>query len=184
LISALWRGVSRRLVAGHVPLVAIGVAGGLAVGLSLGKARRRRTGGGVLSQRLGLGVSDDASASSPGGWLGASVRRGLRRGSVRAVLGGLDGRVLREHRVVCGQAVCIGRLGRCACSRPGSTVSSGPEIAPLAHPARACRRGVAQVVQLGAPDIAAGRQLDALDLRRVHREHALDADAEKTACAP
>jgi hypothetical protein len=37
----------------------------------------------------------------------------------------------------------------------------------------------AQVVELGAPDVAAGGDLDALDLRRVHGERALHADAER-----
>jgi hypothetical protein len=37
---------------------------------------------------------------------------------------------------------------------------------------------IAQVVELGAPDVAAGGDLDALDLRRVHGERPLDADAE------
>src|SRR5215510_9404877 len=36
----------------------------------------------------------------------------------------------------------------------------------------------AEVVQLGAVDVALHRALDALDLRRVHRERALHADAE------
>src|SRR5450759_1477855 len=37
---------------------------------------------------------------------------------------------------------------------------------------------VAQVVQLGAPDVTAGHNLDLLDDRAVQREGALDADAE------
>ena len=37
---------------------------------------------------------------------------------------------------------------------------------------------LAQVVELGAADVAAGGDLDALDLRRVHGERALHADAE------
>ena len=36
----------------------------------------------------------------------------------------------------------------------------------------------AQVVELRAPDVAAGGDLDPLDLRRVHRERALHTDAE------
>ena len=64
-----------------------------------------------------------------------------------------------------------------SCSSPGSIASSGPGVAALAH-AGALADAVAQVVELRAPHVAARGQLDALDLRRVQREHALDADAE------
>ena len=87
-----------------------------------------------------------------------------------------------------------------ACSTPSTTVSSAVRpsasvasvglvqqpgldrllrtgVAALAH-AGALADAVAQVVELGPPHVAARRQLDALDLRRVHREHALDADPE------
>ena len=50
-------------------------------------------------------------------------------------------------------------------------------VAALAH-AGALADAAAQVVELRAPDVAAGGDLDLLDLRRVHRERALDADAE------
>ena len=50
-------------------------------------------------------------------------------------------------------------------------------VAALAH-AGALADAAAQVVELGAPDVAAGGDLDPLDLRRVHRERALHADAE------
>src|SRR5688572_385551 len=53
-----------------------------------------------------------------------------------------------------------------------------PHVAALAH-ARALADAAAQVVELRAPDVAAGGDLDPLDLRRVHRERALDADAER-----
>src|SRR3954452_4365252 len=50
-------------------------------------------------------------------------------------------------------------------------------VAALAHP-RALADAAAQVVELGAPDVAAGGELQSLELRRVQRERALDADAE------
>ena len=50
-------------------------------------------------------------------------------------------------------------------------------VAALAD-AGALADATAQVVELGPPDVAAGGDLDALDLRRVHRERALHADAE------
>src|SRR5215213_1678769 len=50
-------------------------------------------------------------------------------------------------------------------------------VAPLPHP-RALADAAAQVVQLGAPHVAACGDLDALNLRRVQRERALHADAE------
>src|SRR5215217_42429 len=50
-------------------------------------------------------------------------------------------------------------------------------VAALAY-ARTLADAAAQVVELGAPDVAAGGDLDPLDLRRVHGERALDADAE------
>src|SRR4051812_3582730 len=50
-------------------------------------------------------------------------------------------------------------------------------VAPLAH-AGALADATAQVVELGAADVAASGHLDLLDLRRVQRERALDADAE------
>src|SRR5688572_22375938 len=53
-----------------------------------------------------------------------------------------------------------------------------PHVAALAH-TRALADAAAQVVKLRAPDVAAGGDLDPLDLRRVHRERALDADAER-----
>ena len=54
----------------------------------------------------------------------------------------------------------------------------GAGVAALAD-AGALADPVAQVVELGATDVAAGGDLDLLDLRRVHGERALDADAER-----
>ena len=45
--------------------------------------------------------------------------------------------------------------------------------------AGATAHAVAEVVELGAADVAAGGDLDLLDLRRVHGERALHADAER-----
>jgi hypothetical protein len=53
----------------------------------------------------------------------------------------------------------------------------GTGVAALAD-AGALADAAAQVVELRAPDVAAGGDLDALDLGRVHGERALDADAE------
>src|SRR4051794_31298256 len=49
----------------------------------------------------------------------------------------------------------------------------------LLAPARALSDPPAQVVQLGAVDVADRADLDPLDLRRVQRERPLDADAER-----
>src|SRR5262249_42519469 len=54
----------------------------------------------------------------------------------------------------------------------------GTGVAALPHPG-ALADALAQVVELGAAHVAAGRDLDALDLGRVHRERALDPDAER-----
>jgi len=50
-------------------------------------------------------------------------------------------------------------------------------VAALAH-TRALADAIAQVVELRAAHIASRGELDPLDLRRVHREHALDTDAK------
>ena len=73
--------------------------------------------------------------------------------------------------------------------RPLSRSSSGPysrlaldghlgtRVAALAHPGPLAD-AVAQVVELRAAHVTAGRDLDPLDLRRVQRERPLDTDAE------
>src|SRR6185295_16787239 len=53
----------------------------------------------------------------------------------------------------------------------------GAGVPALAH-AGALADALAQVVELGAPDVTAGGDVDLLDLRRVQRERPLDADAE------
>ena len=65
-----------------------------------------------------------------------------------------------------------------SCSRPACDDLLRADVAALAD-AGALADPAAQVVELGAPDVAAGGDLDPLDLRRVHRERALHADAER-----
>ena len=62
--------------------------------------------------------------------------------------------------------------------QPGLDDLLGADVAALADPG-ALADAVAQVVELGAADVAAGGDLDLLDLRRVHGERALHADAER-----
>ena len=71
------------------------------------------------------------------------------------------------------------RLGLAAgsCSSPASTSCLRAGVAALAH-AGALADAAAQVVELGPAHVTAGGDLDALDLRRVHGERALHADAE------
>ena len=113
--------------------------------------------------RLGLG----------GDGIGGGRLRGLGRGLLR--LDSLGDRLLRGgalgiHRR--GLAVAVGPVEQLALD--GHLGSGGPALAhagALADPA-------AQVVELGATHVAAGRHLDPLDLRGVQRERPLHADAE------
>src|SRR3954451_1272564 len=110
-----------------------------------------------------------------GGGLGRSL--GLRSLSGLGDLGSL-----RQSLRVDGVARNLGVRGR---SHLGGRVVEQAAlddllrtgVAALAHP-RALADAAAQVVELGAPDVTAGRDLDPLDLRRVQRERALDAHAE------
>src|SRR4051794_40260918 len=112
-----------------------------------------------------------------GGGLGLS--RGLRLRGLRSLR---DLRSLRQRLLVHSLAWNLGVRGR---SRLGGGVVQQAAlddllragVPALAHP-RALADAAAQVVELGAPDVAAGGDLDPLDLRRVQRERALDADAE------
>src|SRR3954447_17496222 len=70
-----------------------------------------------------------------------------------------------------------GRLGRGVVQDAALDHFLGTGVAALAD-AGALADTAAQVVQLGAPHIAAGRDLDPLDLGRVQRERALDTHAE------
>src|SRR5215210_5105214 len=108
----------------------------------------------------------------------------------RGVVGALGGRLgrvgrgrLLERLRVDGLARHLGvRSGRFG--RRGIVQEAGLDdllrlarVATLAH-TRALADAAAQVVELGAAHVAAGGDLDALDLRRVQRERALDAHAE------
>src|SRR3954465_9858178 len=112
-----------------------------------------------------------------GGGLGLS--RGLRLRGLRSLR---DLRSLRQRLLVHGLAWNLGVRGR---SRLGGGVVQQAalddllrtRVAALAHPG-ALADAAAQVVELGAPDVTAGGDLDLLDLRRVQRERPLDTNAE------
>src|SRR3954471_21851384 len=117
--------------------------------------------------------ADEALGNSGRAVVGAG---GGRLGGVR--LGGLVERLrvdgLARHL---GVRSCCG-LGRGIVQEASlDDLLRLPGVAPLAHP-RALADAAAQVVELGSAHVAAGGDLDALDLRRVHRERALHADAE------
>src|SRR5204863_430589 len=77
------------------------------------------------------------------------------------------------------RAVAQGRLGLelgdGVVQQPGLDALLRARVAALTH-AGTLADALAQVVELRAPDVAASGDLDALDLRRVHRERALHAD--------
>src|SRR5262249_35086599 len=86
-----------------------------------------------------------------------------------------------DHRLVRGHAL---RVGRCNGRELGAVGEQtgldrllGAGVSPLAHTG-ALADATPQVVELCPAHIPAGGQLDALDLRRVHGEGALDADPE------
>src|SRR4051794_23041000 len=118
--------------------------------------------------------ADEALGTSGRGVVGALG--GGRRGGVRP--GGLVER-LRVDRLARHLGVRRrGGLGRGIVQQPRlHDLLRLPGVAALAH-AGALADATAQVVQLGAPHVAAGGDLDALDLWRVQRERALHADAE------
>src|SRR5690349_14930907 len=96
---------------------------------------------------------------------------------------GLDGFGLGESLLVHGLARHLvvdrrrgGRRGGVEDAALDHFLRTG--VAALAD-AGALADTAAQVVELGAPDVTAGGDLDLLDLRRVQRERALDADAER-----
>ncbi len=115
--------------------------------------------------------------------VGANVLGWLRRvGTLLArdrlrLRGGVEALALAvtvRHRSVLLGGV-VGLLG--GVQQAGLDRRLGADVAALAHAGRLAD-AVAQVVQLGAAHVAAGGDLDPLDLRRVQRERALDADAE------
>src|SRR4051795_13671403 len=71
-----------------------------------------------------------------------------------------------------------GRLGGGIVEQPRLDDLLGLTGVPALAHTRALADPAAQVVELGPPDVAAGGDLDALDLRRVQRERALHAHAE------
>ena len=135
-------------------------------------------GRGILGQRLGLNVLGRLAVwlCGRGALLGRLARCVRLRRLLARLLRSLYGCVLLEHGLLCGQAVGVGRLfGLVQQTRLDRLFRA--RVATLAH-ASALADAVAQVVQLGAAHVASRGDLDALDLRRVHGEHALNADAE------
>src|SRR5215213_7522617 len=117
--------------------------------------------------------ADEPLANSGGGVVGAAGGRlgGVRLGSVVERLR-VDG--LARHLGVRGRR----DLGRGIVQQSGlDDLLHLARVAALAD-AGALADTAAQVVELGPAHVAAGGDLDALDLRRVHRERALHADAE------
>src|SRR5215475_12850447 len=105
-------------------------------------------------------VSAATSGCPPG--LGGTVARlqpGLSSGSIRTLAAGVT-RPWQQHARRGGARGLLGRRG----------------FAPLADPGGLAAQ-VAEVVQLGATDPAAGHDLDLVDGRGVHREGPLHADA-------
>src|ERR1035437_448473 len=156
--SASWRTwcrCSRRLVAGLS--ARLGLAG---FGGGIGRLGDRVTGvGGRLGGCTGLPLRGDALP------LCDSLV------PARLLLDDLGDRLLRGHPLgVRG----LGRLG-VEQARLNRLLRTG--VATLAH-TRALADPVTQVVELRPANVAAGSELDALDLGRMHREHALDANAE------
>src|SRR4051812_33325341 len=114
-----------------------------------GLARLLVTGGGGLDVRGRLGV----------GRLGLFERLRVDRVAGHLIVrsgGGLGGRVVQQAAL-------------------DDLLRAG--VPALAH-AGALADAAAQVIELGAPHVAAGGHLDLLDLRRVQGKRALDADAE------
>ena len=125
-----------------------------------GASRRRAPRAGLVAAASLGGGASSAAAVSPRPRPPRRPRRPPRRASLGELLLAGARRVVGRHR-----ALDVGLL-------------LGARPAALAHP-RAAADPVAQVVELGAADVAAGRHLDPLDLRRVQRERALHADAER-----
>ena len=141
----------------------------------------------------------DQRAAGRGGFpcfgLARHYREPMRLAAVFAGLGvgrlggrvGLGGRGVRgvglgERLLVDGLArhlgvLCRGGLGRGIVEQTALDDLLRAGVAALAD-AGALADTAAQVVELGAADVTAGGDLDALDLRRVHGERPLYADAE------
>src|SRR4051794_25385633 len=121
-------------------------------------------------------ADDDPFFVATGRLPGLLVTGGVRRRRRVHRLGLLER--LLVHRVARNLGVGRrGRLGRRVVEQAALDDLLRPGVAALAH-AGALADPAAQVVELGAPDVAAGRHLDLLDLRAVQGERSLDADAE------
>src|SRR5215208_2985878 len=116
----------------------------------------------VFTGLLGLVVGD-----------GLGLRRGLDLGRL-----GLGERLLVDRLAWDLRVRLRGRLGGGIVQQARLNRLLRADVAALAHP-RALADAPAEVVELGAPDVAARGHVDLLDLRRVHRERALHADAER-----
>ena len=177
----------RRLHAGGVAggNASLGVAG---IGGGIGGARRLALACGVPRARcpsaLSLAAAHRRSAAASAS--GSTSRRRcpgrLRPGSCASGcslgrLCSLPRSARLGDRLLGGHAIGVGRAASRLVQQARLDRLLGAGVAALAH-TRALADTVAQVVELRAPHVAARGQLDALDLGRVHREHALDADAE------
>src|SRR4051794_9142052 len=130
-------------------LLLLGVAGGLGVGLG---------GRGRLGGRLAAGLG------------GRGVRRlDLRHDLLDRRAVGVDGALARGRLGL--------ELGGGVVQQTGLDDLLGADVAALPD-AGGLADAVAEVVQLGATHVTAGGDVDLLDLRRVHGERALHADAE------
>src|SRR4051812_12299865 len=170
----------RRRLSGHRRRSRRGRVGGSFVGCTVGSLRVRALGVGIDGRRgvlrLGGLVGLTFAACLCGGGIALAI---LRR---RALLGGglgLRGRVvdiglLRKDRRIVLAPAGVERLGVVVHHRCGrwSRVLALADASPATD-------ATAEVVELGSADVAAGGHLDALDLRRVHGERALHADAER-----
>src|SRR5688572_16650959 len=126
----------------------------------------------------GLGLLDGGRL----GRLGGLSRLGLRGLDLLDLLDRRDVGRVGERLLVDGVArhLAVRRrrdLGRGIVQQTSLDALLRPGVAALAD-AGALADPAAQVVELRAPHVAAGGDLDPLDLRRVHRERTLHADAE------
>src|SRR5450759_4455803 len=148
------------------PLRAFGVAdiGGGICRLARGRWR--------IGRRVGLGLARGVSLDGALPRERALPLDGALPRLDRLLGGWLHDRLLRGH------AIGVGRLDRRVVGHQTRLDGLlGSDVAALAHP-RALSDAIAQVVELGAAHVAAGGQLDALDLRGMQGKHALHANAE------
>src|ERR1700677_2741676 len=173
----------RRVAGGHASRRVVTSVGG-----DIGSGLRRRLGLVPGSGLVVLAPPLDLYLYLTRGVLGRRRVRLLRArvlpGSARpgALLDSAPRRGALEHRLLRGHAICVSRA--VGPDRLGIGQQAGLDhllrtgVAALAHP-RALTYAIAQVVELRAAHVTACGQLDSLDLRRVHREHSLDTNAER-----